>query len=179
MKTFKLYFEQLELKEVVAVFPGAFKPPTKGHFEAFQQLLKSADRGIIFIGKSPRDGIDQDTSYKIWSIYAPYLNKPVSVYKSPITPVSSTFEYAESNPNQNIIVGAGPDDGSRYNSFRKNPEKYPNVNIVDISLSGEGVRGTITREKIKTKDPEALSFFVPEIVNQTDKEIIKKVLNIA
>lgn len=177
MKSFKLFFEQS--KETVAIFPGGFKPPTRGHFEALEQLLHSANKGVIFIGKSPRDGIDQEMAYQIWNIYAPYLSKPVEIYKSPVTPLNSTYDYALTNPNTNIIVGAGPEDSSRYNSFRKNPEKYPNVQILDIPLSGEGVRGTQTREKIMSKDPTSLDFFVPDIINQTDKERIKKILGIA
>lgn len=178
MKSFKLFFEEQNTGEVVALFPGGFKPPTKGHFSALDELLKTASKGIIFIGKSPRDGIDQDTSYQIWSIYAPYLSRPVEVFKSPVTPVESTYNYAKENPNTSIVVGAGPEDSSRYNSFRKNPETYPNVKIVDLPLSGEGVRGTETREKILSKDPTAIDYFVPEIINQTDKERIKKILGI-
>ena len=177
MKSFKLFFEQN--KETVAVFPGGFKPPTKGHFEALNELLKKADRGIIFIGKNPRDGIDQEMSFLIWNVYAPYLSRPVQVYKSPVTPLNSTYDFALANQNLNIIVGAGPEDSARYNSFRKNPEKYPNVQIRDIPLSGEGVRGTTTREKIMSKDPSSIDFFVPEIINLTDKERIKKILGIA
>lgn len=178
MKSFKLFFEQ-QKNETVAIFPGGFKPPTKGHFDALQELLKHVDRGVIFIGKNPRDGIDQETSYQIWSIYAPYLPKPVKIQKSPVTPVESTYEYARNNPNLNIVVGAGPKDGSRYNYFKKNPEKFPNVGIVDLPLSGEGVRGTQAREGIISKDPAIIDFFVPAIINQTDKERIKKVLGIA
>lgn len=179
MKNFKLFFEQNLNKESVAVFPGGFKPPTKGHFEALQELLKGVDKGVVFIGKSPRDGIDQETSYLIWSIYAPYLIRPVEIYKSQVTPVNSTYDYASDNPNLNIFVGAGPEDSGRYNSFRKNPDKYPNVKIIDLPLTGEGVRGTETREKIMSKDPSAIDFFVPEIIKQTDKERIKKILSIA
>ena len=177
MKTFKLYFERN--KVTVAIFPGGFKPPTKGHFAALEELIKKADRGVVFIGKSSRDGIDQDMAYQIWSIYAPYFQKPIEVYKSSATPVNSTYDYAQDNTNLNIIVGAGPEDSGRYNYFRKNPEKYPNVQIIDIPLSGEGVRGTDTREKIMSKDPSAIDFFVPEIIKQTDRERIKKILGIA
>jgi hypothetical protein len=177
MKSFKLFYEQR--KETVALFPGGFKPPTRGHFEALENFLQEADRGIVFIGKKPRDGIDQEMAYQIWSIYAPYLTKSVDIIKSPVTPLNSTYDYALENPDLNIIVGAGPEDSQRYNSFRKNPEKYPNVSIREIKLSGEGVRGTSTREKILSKDPTAIDFFVPIGIKQTDKERIEKILGIA
>lgn len=177
MKSFKLFFEQN--RETIAILPGGFKPPTKGHFGALNDLLTNADRGIVFIGKSPRDGIDQEQSYLIWLTYAPYASKPVEIYKSTITPVKSTYDFAIENPDSNVLVGAGPEDGERYNSFKKNQEKYPHVRIVDIKEQAGGVRGTIAREKIMSKDPYAVDYFVPEVINNTDKDRIKKILGIA
>jgi hypothetical protein len=177
MRSFKIYFEQN--KETVAILPGGFKPPTRGHFEALNDLLANSDRGLVYIGKSPRDGITQEQSYAIWLTYAPYASKPIEVYKSEVTPVKSTYDFAIENPNLNILVGAGPEDGERYNSFKKNQEKYPHVQIVDIKEKAGGVRGTIAREKIMSKDPGAIDYFVPEVINNTDRDRIKKILGIA
>ena len=60
MINFKQFFEKLENVETIAVLPGGFKPPTNGHFQALENLLQNADKGVVFIGKSPRDGIDQE-----------------------------------------------------------------------------------------------------------------------
>ena len=39
MRTFREYFEDQEQRvETVAVWPGGFKPPTKGHFAALEYL---------------------------------------------------------------------------------------------------------------------------------------------
>lgn len=180
MISFKLFFEQVN-GETVAIFPGGFKPPTRGHFEAFQDLLQNANSGIIYIGKSPRDGITQDQSYQIWSIYKPYLAKPVDIIKSPITPVQSTYDYVLQNPDKNVIVGAGDkdEDKSRFNSFIKNREKYPNVIISPISIKGNNISGTKTRELIMSKDPQVIEYFTPNELNQTDKDMIKQILGIA
>lgn len=180
MISFKLFFEQVS-GETVAVFPGGFKPPTNGHFEAFRDLLMNADRGVVYIGKSPRDGITQDQSYQIWSIYKPYLPKPVDIIKSPITPVNSTYEFVVENPNSKVIVGAGDkdEDVTRFNSFIKNPEKYPNVSIAQIGIKGNNISGTKTRELIASKSPEAIDYFTPPELKITDKELIKQILNIA
>ena len=125
MISFKQFLERLENAETVAVLPGGFKPPTNGHFQALENILQNADKGVVFIGKSPRDGIDQEMAYRIWNIYAPYLSKPVKIIKSLVTPVQSTYDLAVEHNNVNLIVGAGAKDGdiTRYNSFIKNPEK--------------------------------------------------------
>lgn len=180
MISFKLYYEQVNA-ETVAIFPGGFKPPTKGHFEAFKDLLIPANRGVVYIGKSPRDGITQDQSYQIWSIYKPYLQKPVDIIKSPITPVKSTYDFVEENPNINVIVGAGDkdEDSTRFNSFIKNPSKYPNVVIAPIGIKGNNISGTKTRELIVSRDPEVVNYFTPSELNQTDRDQIKQILGIA
>jgi nicotinamide mononucleotide adenylyltransferase len=181
MISFKIFFEQNVNNETVALLPGGFKPPTKGHFEALEDLLQAANKGVVFIGKESRDGITQDQSYQIWSIYSRYLSKPVDVIKSPVTPVKSTYDYAIEHSNYNIIVGAGAKDAdiTRYNSFIKNPDKYPNVvGIEKINIKREGISGTETRERILAKDPSVVDYFVPEIVNQTDKDRIKQILGI-
>lgn len=181
MINFKRFFEKLENVETVAVLPGGFKPPTNGHFQALETLLQNADKGVVFIGKSPRDGIDQEMAYQIWSIYKPYLSKPVLIEKSPITPVQSTYDLAAAHNNVNIIVGAGAKDQdiSRYNSFIKNPEKYPHVVVTSINIQGGGINGTKVREMISSKDPTVVDYFVPQQIKETDKERIKSILGIA
>ena len=59
MQTFKEYYEDgehLRDKDRVALMPGGYKPPTKGHFKAFKYLLEDADSGIVIIGNKDRDG---------------------------------------------------------------------------------------------------------------------------
>lgn len=181
MISFKQFLEKLENAETIAVLPGGFKPPTNGHFQALENILQSADKGVVFIGKSPRDGIDQEMAYQIWNIYVPYLSKPVKIIKSPVTPVQSTYDLAVEHNNVNLIVGAGAKDSdiTRYNSFIKNPEKYPHVEIKQIDIQGGGISGTKVREMIAMKDPTVVDYFVPQQIRETDKERIKSILGIA
>jgi hypothetical protein len=180
MINFKQFLEQHQIEETVAVFPGGFKPPTKGHFLAFQELLQNASRGVVFIGTNIRDGIDQDMSYQIWSIYAPYLPKPVRIEKSMGSPVKSTYDLAKEFPYTKIIVGAGSKEkDTRFNSFEKNPDTYPNVSISRIDMQSGGINGTDVRVKLINKDPDAVNYFVPQQIKETDKERIKSILGIA
>ena len=52
MINFKEFFEQEQnITNSIALLPGGFKPPTKGHFEAFKYILENADKGVVFVGK--------------------------------------------------------------------------------------------------------------------------------
>ena len=149
-KLYNTIISEQDGRETIALYPGGYKPPTKGHYHSFDYILQDADRGVIFIGKKERDGITAEQSKQIWEIYAKYLNKPVEVIISDVTPVKSVYDYADNNKDVNIIVGAGDkdDDVKRYAYFEKNIEKYPLVRVVKIPLQSEGISGTMTRELI-------------------------------
>ena len=168
-----------ENAETIALYPGGYKPPTKGHYHSFDYILQDADRGVIFIGKKERDGITADQSKQIWEIYAKYLGKPVEVIISDVTPVKSVYDYADNNKDVNIIVGAGDkdDDVKRYAYFEKNIEKYPLVRVVKIPLQSEGISGTMTRELIASDIDKAIDYFTPEVLSTEDKANIKQILS--
>lgn len=173
-----IYKRIIENTETIALYPGGYKPPTKGHYHSFNYILQDADRGVIFIGKNERDGITPKQSKAIWEIYAKYLDKPVEVIISDITPVKSVYDYADSNKNLNIIVGAGAkdDDIKRYSYFEKNIQTYPLVRVVKIPIQSEGISGTKTRELIAQDIDEAIEYFVPEVVSPADRSKIRRLL---
>ena len=178
MRTFKEYFEDQEsTSERVALLPGGFKPPTKGHFNALRYLLEDADRGVVFIGGKERDGITPEHSEKIWNIYSNYLGKPVSIVYVP-NPVRAVYEFADDNLDKTLFVGAGAknEDVKRYAYFTNNVDKYPLVNVVKIPMQEGGISGSQTRELISKDIDKALTFFVPEEVSSDDKERIKSIL---
>ena len=168
-----------ENTETIALYPGGYKPPTKGHYHSFDYILQDADKGVIFIGKKERDGITAEQSKQIWEIYAKYLNKPVEVIISDVTPVKSVYDYADNNKDVNIIVGAGDkdDDVKRYAYFEKNIEKYPLVRVVKIPLQSEGISGTMTRELIASDIDKAIDYFTPEVLSTEDRANIKQILS--
>ena len=186
MKSFKLFFEQEG--DSVAILPGGFKPPTKGHFMALQHILQDAKRGIVYIGKRERDGVavTPDMSAYIWKIYSKYLSKPIEIVVAEKSPVLSTIEYADNNKDTRIIVGAGGprkpgdknDDMKRYEYFRKHKEKYPLVDVKEIPSQEGGISGTITRELLSQDIDKALDYFLPEEVksNINDRAQIKNIL---
>ena len=178
MQTFKEYFDDQEQHEAVALMPGGYKPPTKGHFGAFLYLLQDAASGVVVIGNKDRDGITAEQSKAIWEIYAKYAGKPVEVILAPISPVKTVYDYADENKDKKIIVGAGAkdEDVKRYDYFNKNAEKYPLVNVVKIPIQAEGISGTKTRQLIATDMDEAIEYFTPPELSETDKDAVKAIL---
>lgn len=178
MITFKEYFEQEESHETVALLPGGYKPPTKGHFNAFRYILQDADKGVVFIGKKERDGITADQAKDIWRVYSRYLDKPIDVAIADITPVKSVYDFADAHPNYKIIVGAGDkdEDVKRYEYFQNNVDKYPLVHVIKIPMQSEGISGTQTRAMIADDIETAVDHFAPEELSVTDRVTIKNIL---
>ena len=178
MRTFKEYFEDMETRvERIALLPGGFKPPTKGHFNALRYLLDDADKGIVFIGGKAREGITPEQSEKIWNIYAKYFDKPVEVVHVP-NPVRAVYDFADEHLDSTLLVGAGEkdEDVKRYKYFIDNVEKYPYVNVVKIPMQEGGISGSETREMIQKNIDESLDYFVPEEISIEDRDQIKAIL---
>ena len=178
MRTFREYFEDMETRvERVALLPGGFKPPTKGHFNAMKYLLDDADRGVVFIGGKEREGITPEHSEQIWNIYSKYIDKEIEVIHVP-NPVKAVYDFADANLDKTLLVGAGEkdEDVKRYKYFQDNVENYPYVNVVKIPMQEEGISGSETREIIQRDVHDAIEYFVPEEVSNEDRDQIKDIL---
>tara|TARA_R110000787_G_scaffold225584_1_gene333475 strand:- start:283 stop:822 length:540 start_codon:yes stop_codon:yes gene_type:complete len=178
MRTFREYFEDMETRvDRIALLPGGFKPPTKGHFNAMKYLLDDADRGVVFIGGKEREGITPEHSEQIWNIYSKYIDKNIEVIHVP-NPVKAVYDFADANLDKTLLVGAGEkdEDVKRYKYFQDNVENYPYVNVVKIPMQEEGISGSETREIIQRDVHDAIEYFVPEEVSNEDRDQIKDIL---
>jgi len=77
MKSFKLFTENNKGTFSVGVFPGAFKPPHKGHFDTVKKAAQENNIVFVIISAIDRDNITSKESLNIWNIYKPYLPKNV------------------------------------------------------------------------------------------------------
>lgn len=186
---FLSFFREQQQNNILVILPGGFKPPHKGHFEALKFLLKkaNANQAKIFIGKKDRDGITQQQSYNIWSIYKNYIPSDIEIVPvtgvdkagREATPLSMTYDFIESNKNnfKGFAVGAGKEDLSRFKGMESNKEKYPNTQIISIPPQFDRISGTKTRSLIQNKDSNALDF-IPAEISKEDKLRIAKILGI-
>ena len=93
MKSFKLFCEQAATS--IGLFPGAFKPPHKGHFETVKKAARENSEVFVLISAIDRDGISASQSASIWNLYKPYLPKNISyitVTGSPVTMIYQTID---------------------------------------------------------------------------------------
>ncbi|NBW57999.1 hypothetical protein EBR43_09525 [bacterium] len=93
MKSFKLYVEQRGT--LVGLFPGAFKPPHKGHFDTVKKAATENDVVVVLVSAVDRDNISSSQSYGIWNIYKPYLPKNVVINVVSGSPVLAIYQITD------------------------------------------------------------------------------------
>ena len=143
--------------QTVAVVPGAFKPPHRGHLEMVKHYAKLADKVVVMVSPlarrtpSGRD-IDFSISKAIWNLYLrdAGLSNKVEVIRSPVnSPVSATYQFVENKddkpemaqPGDTIIPGCSTKGGDE-SRFKANFEKY-------------------AREGVTIEDPISCAFVAP------------------
>ncbi len=161
--------EQLitELTQTIALYPGAFKPSTKAHFEIVERISPTVDEVHVIIANNVREGYTPELSLKIWEQYKKLLPENVKVYiskdPSPITEVYSVVK----DKSNNYIVVYGKGEQDRYNSINENREKYSNVDVVNAGQIGD-ISATKLREAIKTRNKLAIKSLIPEGIKVDD-----------
>jgi len=104
----------------IAVVPGAFKPPHKGHLSMVESLAQNADKVIVIVSTPLKGGrtlpsgkiIDSDHAVQIWNAYLD--NSPAgsktTVIKSPsASPVGVTYDFVMKEPDPTNLLIAPPD----------------------------------------------------------------------
>ena len=152
---------------MIALYPGAFKPPHKGHFEVLKSLLEGTVNGtvydlsnwqekgadlikgkttqpekidevIIFIGGETRNNISVKESKKIWESYlVGYSN--VKVVIGGKNPMTESKEYAASNPDQQFYAVTGIRDESDMKDLRRVSTYKKVSNVQGLAVTNEKV----------------------------------------
>lgn len=120
---------------MIALYPGAFKPPHRGHFNVVKSLLDGSyngtlynkddyqdkasslfkgnnndkpkiDKVIIFIGGGERNGIDKDEATHIWNIYKKHLGN-VEIVDGQKNPMFAAKDYARENEEGEFVAVTG------------------------------------------------------------------------
>ena len=120
---------------MIALYPGAFKPPHRGHFEVVKSLLNGThggqvytkdnykdagtsslsgkksivdkiDKVIVFPGGGERNGITKGESMAIWKIYSKYL-PGIEVMDGEKNPMFAAKEYAKANTDKDFYAITG------------------------------------------------------------------------
>ena len=94
MKPFKQFLLE-NTGSTIGLFPGAFKPPHKGHFDTAKQAATTNDVAIVLVSGIDRDGISSDDSYYIWNLYKSFLPKNLYIYTIQGSPVLTIYQIVD------------------------------------------------------------------------------------
>jgi len=152
---------EAEDQPTIALFPGAFKPPHKGHVDVIEQLLKAADQVVVLISPQTREGVTADESIAVWDLYKNKFNGSVEIkISADASPVKDVYNVVKDNPDTEFLVAFGKGEMDRYKSI----EKYPNVKVFDAGAI-EGVSATNLRMALAQKNKEEIAKYLPDGVS--------------
>jgi cytidyltransferase-like protein len=154
---------EAEDKQTIALFPGAFKPPHKGHFDVVEKLLKAADQVVVLVSPKMRDGVSADESVAVWNLYKTKFNGPVEIRVAASSPVSETYDVVKNNPDTDFIVAFGKGEESRFASMEANA----NAKVFDAGTI-EGANATNLRMALAQKNEEEIAKYLPDGISVTE-----------
>lgn len=151
------------------LYPGAFKPPHRGHFEIVKRLLNGTLKGteydfqdyrekgaalldgrgykvgpfekvVVFVGDAIRNGITVDEARKIWEIYAKYL-PGLEINTDKPNPMFGAYVYGKEHPEESFYSITGMRSEEDLKDLRR-VSMYKNVpNVEGLAvLSPEDIR---------------------------------------
>lgn len=149
-------------------FPGKFKPPHKGHFEAAKYLASQdyINKVYVIISNVTKFGITPEDSLYIWQQYLKSEPNPkieVSISKES-TPVKDIFKFVDTHRDVDPIYVAADqtdvEEGGYFNSMQK---RFPNkIRPLIIPDQFGRISATQMRAAIKTGNFEEFVKFVPD-----------------
>jgi hypothetical protein len=181
-----------------ALYPGAFKPPTRGHFLLVKSLLDNSyiaadvDRasgeftrpeekpevtGVkVFIGTQARNGITQEVSKQIWDIYSKYLKGNIEVTASDRNPVADVYSLLKHNPDTPFFPVVGYRDSSDLADLKRFDDaktRYPNMSVLTVYSEPEDTtRATNLRQAIIDGDDKEAAKYLPAELNAKDLQAV-------
>jgi nicotinamide mononucleotide adenylyltransferase len=189
---------------MIALYPGAYKPPHKGHFTVVKKLLNGSHNGVaydidnylqagekalkgdkresvkvskvvIFIGGNTRNGITPEHAETIWNIYKKYLGN-IEIVKGEKNPMYASSKYAKANPNEKFYAITGIRDEDDLVDLKRVTTFKNRDNVEGLVVSGDGVdqRASIIRGLTLAGNTRLRNYFPDEI---SDEEF-NKILNI-
>lgn len=145
----------------IAVVPGAFKPPHKGHLNMVEQLAAVADKVIVVISRPLKGGrqlpvsgkiVDADHAEQIWRAFldkSPAGPKTQVIQSPSASPVGVTYDFVMKEPEPGndliapkgatVILGCGDkeDDKTRYETIVSKAREDLDIEILVCDLSAK------------------------------------------
>ena len=149
-------------------YPGKFKPPHKGHFEAAKYLASKPyiNKVYVIISNVTKYGITPEDSLYIWQEYLKAEPNPkisVSISKES-TPIKDIFSFMAENPDvEPIYVAGGAEEVEGIGYFDSIQKRFPNRVRKEVIPNQFGrISATQMRAAIKTGNFEEFAKFIPD-----------------
>jgi len=166
--------------QTIAIFPGGFKPPHSGHFQAAEAGMNKADKVYVIVSEKPRDGISVELSLWLWEKYIAkygYQGRMIPVghtelVKDAKSPIQTTYDYVKKlDPGTTVVLVLGKkdiDDG-RYAGVGKDRE---DVNVSMYAVKFGGISGTKMRNFAKDGDHANFMKNLPSKLDKKERQEI-------
>ena len=154
---------------MIALYPGAFKPPHRGHFEVVKRLLKGnhgghlytkdsgaeagakvlggqpgkvekIDKVYVFPGGGERNGITKEQTLAIWKIYAKHL-PGLEILDGQKNPMFAAKDYAKEHPEEQFYAVTGVRDESDFADLRRITTFTNTPNVEGLVIGSEASSG--------------------------------------
>jgi cytidyltransferase-like protein len=166
--------------ETVAILPGKFKPPHRGHLDMIKHYADIADRVVVLVSPKEKDGITADSSVQILNMYlddANVRNADVEIAQF-ASPVRAAMEYGNlpEMEGTKIILGASTKGGDAAERFAGNVQKYVEnaevLNPLDYAFDpvGEVLSATDFRNALRSIDD--IERFLPDTSKDKAESVI-------
>jgi len=185
----------------VAVVPGAFKPPHRGHLAMIAEYAKISKRVVVFMSPLARklpDGREMtfDMAYTMWDSYlkAAGLNN-VKVLESPVnSPVGASFKFVSNEeedpdwaqPGEKVVLASSTKGGDD-SRFGDKVQKYAREGVEVFSKAvevkgdafvdtrtGEPLSASTMRDAIANRDLETFAEYLPKPLRGNAEKLLDK-----
>ena len=149
-------------------YPGRFKPPHKGHYEAAKALAAKpyVTQVYIIISKKVVDGITPEDSLMIWNMYLkaepnPKITVRISTKESPIVTI---IDFLKKNPTVDPVYIAVGDDESDDAEYGKSLQYQfgDRVKVIKVQERQGDASAPHVRNLLRDGDYEEFKNTVPE-----------------
>lgn len=149
-------------------FPGKFKPPHKGHFEAAKYLAGRdyINRVYVIISNVTKFGITPEDSLYIWNEYLkadpdPKIKVMISTQASPVKDI---YQFLKDNPEISpVYVAAAAEEVEGEGRFGNLGKNFPDRIKIEVIPDQFGrISATQMRAAVATGDYEDVAKFVPD-----------------
>ena len=180
---------------MIALYPGAFKPPHKGHFQVVRSILDGTYNGgvydkdnykvkgaefldnksdkkpniskvIVFAGGGERNGITKEESKAIWEIYAKYIPE-VEIMDGGDNPMFAAKDYAKANSDTELYAITGIRGEKDFIDLRRITTFTNTPNVKGLAISNPGF---MKGEYEKTRE------YFPDVINDNEFDKIVSML---